>query len=1017
MSRAANGGGNRLLLLGRAATRRAALPRGRRTPSTRRPRTAGRWPSAPPTSTATCCPSSTSPTTSAATACCTTARRPGRPRFARSTGAKALHHAELQGARPRLVQGHGRRLRRPQRRRPARHLRQQHRRASTRWRRATSSASAPASRQRMRDGVAPYVDRSEPLGLSRSGWGWDARLADFDNDGVLEALQATGFVRGDDEPLAGAARAGDGQRRAAADHPAAWQRFRPGDDLSGHDHNPFFVRGRDGRYYDLAARARPRPSRRSAAASPSPTSTATATSTSRSPTSGSASFFYRNDAAARRVPGLACVCRCCEPAAGRAGGTGPTPGRPRRRGRDGPPAGRPAAGRRRSTAATATPASAAPSCTSGSARATADASCRSTCDPLARPGGRYGTRHPLRSRRAGTRSCSARQATRRVLRLAERWTNGPAPRRRCGASPSRSPSSTSSATRCSASSSRGRSRSSALASGLRARAAARGRRRAAPTAGARASSAAPHGARRLPAVGAHHRPGGRDAALLQRAAAGRSRSRRVAAIGSKYGLPRAGGQRPRGTSSTRRTSASRATLLLFPWVGIAPPYHVHREPDRRRRLAPAGVIVVHRHVPQRAVHQAAAADRWPGWAASSLQAWSRQLPASARRSRPRSPDDRRGVHALHVLHGHRPGDDAGAAARPGRLRRVGGRGATALLMALHIVFGLFFALTLVCAVARRCCCTSARGLGGARALPESRRRPSLPGCGSAMSTGHRHRRHGLPLSRTPGSPERAVGERARAAARVPAHAGRAAAPRGLLSSDPRRRTARTPPRRRVIEGYEFDRVRFRVAGRHVPRRRPRALAGARRRRRGARRRRLPGRRRAARATRTGVLVGNTLTGEFSRADLLRLRWPYVRRVVDAALRRRRLGPRPDARDFLRELEERYKAPFPPVGEETLAGGLSNTIAGRICNHFDLHGGGYTVDGACASSLLAVAHGVLRARGGRPRRRARRRRRPQPRPVRAGRLREGRRARRATRCASTTRARPASGPGEGCGFVC
>ena len=44
-----------------------------------------------------------------------------------------------------------------------------------------------------------------------------------------------------------------------------------------------------------------------------------------------------------------------------------------------------------------------------------------------------------------------------------------------------------------------------------------------------------------------------------------------------------------------------------------------------------------------------------------------------------------------------------------------------------------------------------------------------------------------------------------------------------------------------------------------------------------------------------------------------------------------------------------------MGEETLAGGLSNTIAGRICNHFDLKGCGYTVDGACASSLLAVDH--------------------------------------------------------------
>lgn len=34
--------------------------------------------------------------------------------------------------------------------------------------------------------------------------------------------------------------------------PGSWPRFQPGDDLSGHDHNPFFVRASDGRYYDLA---------------------------------------------------------------------------------------------------------------------------------------------------------------------------------------------------------------------------------------------------------------------------------------------------------------------------------------------------------------------------------------------------------------------------------------------------------------------------------------------------------------------------------------------------------------------------------------------------------------------------------------------------------------------------------------------------------------------------------------------------------------------------------------------
>ncbi|MEU4253839.1 type I polyketide synthase [Amycolatopsis sp. NPDC026612] len=105
-------------------------------------------------------------------------------------------------------------------------------------------------------------------------------------------------------------------------------------------------------------------------------------------------------------------------------------------------------------------------------------------------------------------------------------------------------------------------------------------------------------------------------------------------------------------------------------------------------------------------------------------------------------------------------------------------------------------------------------------------------------------------------------------------------------------------------------------------------------------------------TATGVVIGNSLTGEFSRANVLRLRWPYVRRTVAAALAGRGWGDE-ETGDFLRELETQYKAPFPEINEDTLAGGLANTIAGRVCNHFDFAGGGYTVDGACSSSLLSV----------------------------------------------------------------
>jgi enediyne polyketide synthase len=104
---------------------------------------------------------------------------------------------------------------------------------------------------------------------------------------------------------------------------------------------------------------------------------------------------------------------------------------------------------------------------------------------------------------------------------------------------------------------------------------------------------------------------------------------------------------------------------------------------------------------------------------------------------------------------------------------------------------------------------------------------------------------------------------------------------------------------------------------------------------------------------SGVIVGNTLTGDTSRAAAMRLRWPYVRRVIDASLAAE--GWTADRRaEWLESAERRFKKPFPEVGEETLAGALSNTIAGRICGHLAFGGCGFVVDGACCSSLLAVA---------------------------------------------------------------
>ncbi|WP_375492948.1 beta-ketoacyl synthase N-terminal-like domain-containing protein [uncultured Nostoc sp.] len=101
--------------------------------------------------------------------------------------------------------------------------------------------------------------------------------------------------------------------------------------------------------------------------------------------------------------------------------------------------------------------------------------------------------------------------------------------------------------------------------------------------------------------------------------------------------------------------------------------------------------------------------------------------------------------------------------------------------------------------------------------------------------------------------------------------------------------------------------------------------------------------------RTGVILGNTLTGEQSRSQYMRLRWPFVRKALQAAANAK--GMPPHSTEVLVEtMEKYYKSVFAAITEDTLAGNLANTIAGRICNYFNFDGGGYVVDGACSSSL-------------------------------------------------------------------
>ncbi|SCL34414.1 Repeat domain-containing protein [Micromonospora nigra] len=114
---------------------------------------------------------------------------------------------------------------------------------------ATSPEDARAQLSR---GVAPYENRAARRNLAWVGWGWDAKMADFDNSGQLAIVQATGFVKGDINRfnwLQELAMANDLMLR----EPKMWPNAEPGDDIAGSNPLAFWVREDNGRYVNLNA--------------------------------------------------------------------------------------------------------------------------------------------------------------------------------------------------------------------------------------------------------------------------------------------------------------------------------------------------------------------------------------------------------------------------------------------------------------------------------------------------------------------------------------------------------------------------------------------------------------------------------------------------------------------------------------------------------------------------------------------------------------------------------------------
>lgn len=81
-------------------------------------------------------------------------------------------------------------------------------------------------------------------------------------------------------------------------------------------------------------------------------------------------------------------------------------------------------------------------------------------------------------------------------------------------------------------------------------------------------------------------------------------------------------------------------------------------------------------------------------------------------------------------------------------------------------------------------------------------------------------------------------------------------------------------------------------------------------------------------------------------------------VVDQTLQLlKQLHPEQYSDADLALLKQELKASLPPFNAETAPGLVSNIMCGRIANRLDLRGPNYAVDAACASSLIAVDHGI------------------------------------------------------------
>jgi hypothetical protein len=115
-----------------------------------------------------------------------------------------------------------------------------------------TAANWAAAGAAMNQGIAPFNQKAREMGMAWTGWGWDAKIADFDNSGNPAVVQCDGFVKGNISRwnwLQELAMSND----LMLENPSMWPKAEPGDDIAGDQTLAFYAPVGDGTFLNVSS--------------------------------------------------------------------------------------------------------------------------------------------------------------------------------------------------------------------------------------------------------------------------------------------------------------------------------------------------------------------------------------------------------------------------------------------------------------------------------------------------------------------------------------------------------------------------------------------------------------------------------------------------------------------------------------------------------------------------------------------------------------------------------------------